>query len=455
MQTVLSRLLVGAAAVTAMAGWLGLPPPALETTQSAPAAVRDRAAWQPSPVPAQYQTTGAAAPAAPGEAALIPQPGIQPAAGGPAAVVSAPRNAAALRDWLGRLFRRVPAPAPAPAAPDAVEMIPGAEVVIPFESVFHHDVLEAVSGYAVPAERGEWRTVEFYSRALARSMTYMAWLPPGYGATGRAYPTLYLLHGVGDGQEAFGVEEWLGYALTEDLDRMLALGLIEPMIVVLPYGEQSYWMNHANGGPKWGDFVAIDLVKHVDATFRTTATRETRAIGGLSMGGHGALQLAYNHPDVFSVAGAHSPTIRPFETSPEFFGDAAHFAKNDPISLAKNTEAPLRVLTWIDVGADDQWKSAAESLAAALAGKRAPVEFRQFEGDHDGWYWKYYLPEYLHFYSQALHATERTAAGAPQVKTQLLTSSVSQSTGRPGSAGDAAPDNAPRHSALSAASANL
>ena len=450
MQTVLSRLLVGAAALTAMAGWIGVPPPALETTQSAAAPVRDRAAWQPSPVPAQYQTTGATAPAVPVDPGLV----VQPVAGAAGPVVARPPNSASIRDWLGRLFRRAPAPAIAPAAaPDALEMVPGAETVIPFESVFHHDVLEAVSGNALPAERGEWRTLEFYSRALGRNVTYMAWLPPGYAATGRTYPTLYLLHGVGDGQEAFGVEEWLGYALTEDLDRMLALGMIEPMIVVLPYGEQSYWLNHANGGPKWGDFVAIDLVKHVDATFRTEPVRERRAIGGLSMGGHGALQLAYNHPDVFSVAGAHSPTIRPFETSPEFFGDPAYFAKNDPISLAKNTDAALRVLTWVDVGADDQWKGAAESLVATLTGKHALVEFRQFEGDHEGWYWKYYLPEYLHFYSQALHATDRTAAGAPKVKTQLLTSSVSQSTDR--SAGVVAPDGAAGNGALTAASVNL
>ena len=61
--------------------------------------------------------------------------------------------------------------------------------------------------------------------------------------------------------------------------------------------------------------------------------------GQVDVGGHGAVQLAYNHPTVFSVAGAHSPTIRPFETSPDFFGDPAYFAKHDPISLARSTDA--------------------------------------------------------------------------------------------------------------------
>ncbi|HEU5316835.1 MAG TPA: alpha/beta hydrolase-fold protein [Chloroflexota bacterium] len=426
MKSSFSRIVVAGAVVVSAAGWVGVQAAPAEETPAAPVAVRDRAAWQPSPVPAKYQAQPAKAPAAAPETAMdqTAVPAVPAALAGPAVQAPVSTNPAArLAGWLSGLFRRLPV---RPGQPDEkIEAIPGASDVIPLDTVFHYDRLEELSGYALPAQRGEWRMVSFFSRALGRESTYMAWLPPGYASSNVSYPTLYLLHGVGDGETAFGVEEWLGYSLTEDLDRMLALGLIEPMIVVLPYGEQSYWMNHANG-PKWGDFVAVDLVKHVDATFRTQATRERRAIGGLSMGGHGAVQLAYNHPDTFAIAGAHSPTIRPFETSPEFFGDQAHFAKYDPVSLAK-AGAAGRVLTWIDVGADDQWKDGAEKLAAALKSRGAPFELRVLEGDHDGWYWKYYLPEYLHFYSQALHATQQNAAGAPQMKAELLTSSVSPS----------------------------
>ncbi|HEX2186988.1 MAG TPA: alpha/beta hydrolase-fold protein, partial [Chloroflexota bacterium] len=266
----------------------------------------------------------------------------------------------------------------------------------------------------LPEVRGEWRDVRFFSRSLGREANYLVWVPPGYATSDVDYPALYLLHGVG-GPGGFGVEEWLGYALTEDLDRMLALGLIQPMLVILPNGEQGYWINHADGGPKWADFVAQDLVKHVDATFRTDARRERRAVGGLSMGAHGALQLALNHPDVFGVAGAHSPTLRPFEESPEFFGDARWFARYDPLTLVKRTDAAQRVATWIDVGSDDTWRSATETLAKAMEAKQAPVTFQVLEGEHEGWYWFTYLPEYLNFYSNALHATTRTPQGAPAV----------------------------------------
>jgi enterochelin esterase-like enzyme len=305
------------------------------------------------------------------------------------------------------------------AAEDPDEQMALEASYLPMASQLSSDYLESYFGAALPDQRGEWRDPVFFSPALGHEATYLAWLPPGYDTSTESYPTLYLLHGVG-GEEGFGVEEWLGYALTETMERMLALGLIEPMIVVLPYGEQGYWMNHADGGPRWGDFVAVDLVQHVDATFRTDATRERRAIGGLSMGGHGALQLALNHPATFSVAGAHSPTLRPFETSPEFFGSPQWFARYDPLTLVRTTAAAPRIATWIDIGHEDTWRRSAEALRAAYEAKQAPLEFRTLEGEHEGWYWRYYLPEYLGFYSAALHASEWSPQGAPVVPEHAL-----------------------------------
>jgi enterochelin esterase-like enzyme len=440
MKSVLSRTIVAGVAIAATAGWMGVQSSPTTPNEAAivqPVAmsqpgVRDRSAWQPSPIPSKTQgEASAAAPVAENQA--NPAPAIsQPASAPPAALVApalaaqtgqvapAPAPFPGLGEWLRRLLK-------IPGLPTGLERDrPSAEAVpvIPMDRLFNADVLLRQYGDGFPAERGEWKTMSFTSRALGRDASYVAWLPPGYQTSGKTYPTLYLLHGVGS-PEAYGVEEWLGYALTEDLDRMLDLGLIEPMIVILPSGEQGYWMNHSDGGPRWADYVAIDLVRHVDATFRTDARRERRGIGGLSMGGHGALQLAYNHPDVFSVAGAHSPTIRPYETSPEFFGDPKWFAQYDPVSLAKSSPGAMKVLTWIDVGSEDTWREGVNDLHAALIARRAPLEYRVLEGEHEGWYWQYYLPEYLHFYSSALHATKTTPTGAPEVANELLTSSVS------------------------------
>ena len=298
-----------------------------------------------------------------------------------------------------------------------------ADAYIPMSELFTADRLERLYGGGLPDVRGAWHEESFFSLALGRNERYLVWLPPGYDASARRYPTLYLLHGVG-GDAGVGVEEWLGYALTEDLDRMLAAGLIEPLIVVLPNGEQGYWINHADGGPRWADFVAVDLVDHVDATFRTEPVRERRAVGGLSMGGHGALQLALNHPDRFAIAGAHSPTLRPFEAAPAYFGDPAWFAGYDPLSLVRASDAATRITTWIDVGYEDPWRPAAERLRAAQAARGAPPEFHVLEGEHEGWYWQVYLPEYLSFYSSALGATAATPPGAPLVASRPISSAA-------------------------------
>jgi enterochelin esterase-like enzyme len=290
---------------------------------------------------------------------------------------------------------------------------------VPLGVLLTHDDLEASFGGQLPEARGRWIEQSFYSPALARETAYLVWLPPGYFADERMYPALYLLHGVG-GAAGVGPEEWLGYALTETLERMLSLRLLEPMIVVLPQGEQSYWMNRIDGGPRWADFVAEDLVANVDATFRTVPVREARAVGGLSMGGHGALQLAYNFPDTFSIAGAHSPSLRELDQMPAFAGGEESFARVDPRSLVEGGAPAGRVTTWIDVGHDDLWRWRAQEVRDALLAVGAPVSYHVLEGEHEGWYWLTYLPQYLRFYSGALHAVGRTPGGAPLVEAELL-----------------------------------
>jgi len=94
----------------------------------------------------------------------------------------------------------------------------------------------------------------FYSAALNRTMTYVAYLPPGYDANSSTrYPTLYMLHG-GSGY----VTEWVDYGLLKSADTLMRDGTIAPMIVVLPEGDQEYWVDHVvsaktgANGEKWG-----------------------------------------------------------------------------------------------------------------------------------------------------------------------------------------------------------
>lgn len=155
------------------------------------------------------------------------------------------------------------------------------------------------------------------SQATGRTTPYLVYLPPDYGWNrARRYPVLTMLHGIGGNDPTGAYWEWEELGLLATADRMIRDGEIQPLIIVLPQGEDGYWVDQADGGPQWGRFVARELVAEVDRQFRTQPERDRRAIGGLSMGGHGALQIAMNYPTVFGVVGAHSPTLHTHDTAP-------------------------------------------------------------------------------------------------------------------------------------------
>src|SRR5262249_56469407 len=73
----------------------------------------------------------------------------------------------------------------------------------------------------------------FSSATLGREMPYLVWLPPGYAAQKRRYPVLFYLHGIGAANR-----EWLGYGVDVTADCLLAAGAIQPMLIVLPQGDE-------------------------------------------------------------------------------------------------------------------------------------------------------------------------------------------------------------------------
>jgi S-formylglutathione hydrolase FrmB len=133
--------------------------------------------------------------------------------------------------------------------------------------------------------------------------SFLVYLPPSYntpqGRTKR-YPTLYLLHG-SPGSE----RDWFAAgSANQSADLLIAQHKISELILVAPDGngrpgETSEWGNSFDGRQKMETFVAVDLVHDVDARFRTLAKPSDRGIGGLSMGGFGAMNIAIHHPDVF------------------------------------------------------------------------------------------------------------------------------------------------------------
>jgi enterochelin esterase-like enzyme len=245
--------------------------------------------------------------------------------------------------------------------------------------------------------RGRFLAPVFYSRALNRDMGYFVYLPPDYDEAGRGYPVLYLLHGASG-----SAEEWPAYGIVDALDRAITGHEVEPYVVVLPEGEWGYWINHANDGERWGDYLTRDLVTHVDTTYRTLRRPYRRAVGGLSMGGSGALVQAFTHPDVFGVVGAHSPSLRENSDLVPILGRGAEFAARDPVSLARMAPGLDRLQTALDIGEEDDWAPRVVELHEALAARGLDHEIHLWPGDHDGDYWISHIPDYLRFYSHAL-----------------------------------------------------
>lgn len=274
-----------------------------------------------------------------------------------------------------------PTPISTPAPADSATL-PGTDII--------------TSPWLDPIE-GTIRERWFYSPELDRDMPYYIYLPPDYGSATRRYPVLYMLHGLGGHRE-----EWIVYGLINVVDREIRTGSILPMIVVLPQGDKGYWVNHSGDGPLWGEYLTRDLVGMIDTTYRTLRSPNSRGIGGLSMGGFGALHHAFLHPELFGVVGAHSASLRAYDGTLPYLGFGEDYAKKDPVELAKTAANLQSLRIWVDVGRGDEWYDRSVVLSGLLRERGVDHIFQVFQGKHDYEYWTEHALDYIRFYGHAL-----------------------------------------------------
>ena len=258
------------------------------------------------------------------------------------------------------------------------------------------------------------KSVWFYSPVLEREISYRVILPPDYEQGLKRYPVMYMLHGA-----AGGADEWLGIGLHSAADELWREGW-DSFIIVLPEGNTfSYWINHANGGPRYNDYLVEDVVREVDAAYRTLPQPAFRAVGGLSMGGDAALRLGLTYPNLFGVVGAHSPTTRRgYDQRPgDIYGDETYWEYNNPLWLIRNTETAGQLSIWIDIGQDDVWLPSAQALREALEEQGVEPEYFEREGTHEAEYWIANQLDYLRYYARAFGPTlQALESGASQVE---------------------------------------
>jgi enterochelin esterase-like enzyme len=174
--------------------------------------------------------------------------------------------------------------------------------------------------------------------------SYLISLPASYAAdTTRRYPVIYFLHG-GFGYQSEGAQ----VALPGFMAAMQA-GKMPETIIVVPQALPSGWYTNSKDGARPVEDVLIqNLVPHIDATYRTTASANARGIDGMSMGGYGALRLGLKYLNVFGVISAVGPSITEklsdepeIRTADTFFGDQIYFESSGPWGIVRNNTAAI------------------------------------------------------------------------------------------------------------------
>jgi enterochelin esterase-like enzyme len=242
-----------------------------------------------------------------------------------------------------------------------------------------------------------------------RRQSVDVYLPPGYKTSPRRrYPVIYLLHGVPGRPAAFLETVRLGVVE----DELVALHKIRPEILVMPFGStgsftDEEWANGVRPKSNWETFVARDLVRAIDARFRTIPRGSARALAGLSEGGYGALNIGLHHPGEFRVLESWSGYERADPIRSIFGIGTSTLVRNSPsLTLAPVADKLRRAHTyiWFYSGTGDHFLRQNTAFAAELRRHHLPFHYFVVHGGHNWGIWRGNASRALLAMSQRLHA---------------------------------------------------
>jgi S-formylglutathione hydrolase FrmB len=242
------------------------------------------------------------------------------------------------------------------------------------------------------------------SNLLHKRAAEVAIVPPG----NRRRPLLVLLHGRHDAgplagflPQQTGPETLLSNQL---LAALVALGPRAPVVVLLNGGGHSYYHDRRDG--PWGSMILREAIPDAQRRFATVPGRV--AIGGISMGGFGALHLAAVMPRRFCAVAVRSAALwtRAGATAPGAFDDAADYSRTNVFAAARAGRYD-GLPAWLDVGAGDSFRTADTDFAHTLRARSDQVTLHLWPGGHDKDYWRAHWPAYLGFVAGALARCRR------------------------------------------------
>ena len=258
------------------------------------------------------------------------------------------------------------------------------------------------------------------SKILGKEVRYTIYLPFDYETSSRFYPVVYLLHGYMDNDMA-----WIQFGESNLIaDEAIAKREIPSMIIVMPDGGPSWYINNHNGSVRYEDFFFQEFLPYTESHYRILQEKLYRAVAGQSMGGFGALVYAMRHTDVFAACVALGAAVN---TSEEIaaMGDqawsrwptsvygpgsgearlTAHLLSYNPIHLVEtgDVEKLKSVRVYLDCGDDDYLTIGNAMLHIALTKRQIPHEYRVRDGAHTWSYWRSGLLDALKFIGTSFH----------------------------------------------------
>ena len=238
------------------------------------------------------------------------------------------------------------------------------------------------------------RHFDVRSSLVHRTLRQTLVIPRG-GGKGR--PLVVFLHGRSSNPDS--------YLYDETFSALRALGDRAPVLLFVNGGDHSYF--HDRAGGRWGTYVMREALPA--ALRRARADGRRVAIGGISMGGFGALDLARLHPGRFCAVGGHSAALWTAAglTPAGAFDNAADFSRHDVIGAARTRRRPFGAPVRLDVGTADPFRPAVRTLTTALRSDGTAVRLSEAKGGHEGAYWRRHFGEYLRFYARSLAGCRR------------------------------------------------
>jgi S-formylglutathione hydrolase FrmB len=241
-------------------------------------------------------------------------------------------------------------------------------------------------------------TVAVYSAVMKKTRKCVVVKPDTYHKKGRMFPVVYVLHGYGG-----DYSNWI-----KKVPEIKALCDLHQVIIVCPDGEVSSWYldSPIDSTMQYETYIAKEVVQFIDARYKTIKKREARAITGLSMGGHGALLMAYNHADQFGACGSMSGVVDLGQTRVKYelskrIGDTILHKENwKKVSVINRIESPPSdsLVIIIDCGIADIFITSNRKLHQKMLDLKIPHEYTERPGNHSWSYWGNSISYHLLFF---------------------------------------------------------